>query len=70
MFFVLRNHQEWQKDCKIKPPSDPLVLALEKNNKAKEKQIKRCCSACSIEQQCIKSDKVYHSEEQEQDAFE
>ncbi|KAM3654276.1 uncharacterized protein VK521_016720 [Ammospiza maritima maritima] len=70
MFFVLRNHQEWQKDCGIKSPSDPLVLALEKDNKAKRGQIKRCCSACSIGQRCMRSDKVYRSEEQERDTFE
>lgn len=70
MFFILRNHQEWQRDCGIRPPSDPLVLALEKENKAKGRQIKCCCSACSIRQWCMRSDKIYHSEEQEQDTFE
>ncbi|KAK4828284.1 hypothetical protein QYF61_024949 [Mycteria americana] len=30
MFFTLRNHLEWQKDCGVNiPPQDPLVLSLE-----------------------------------------
>lgn len=34
MFFSLWHHPEWQRDCGIGAPSDPLVLALEKDNKA------------------------------------
>lgn len=34
MFFSLQNHLEWERDCGIRAPSDPLVLALEKENKA------------------------------------
>ena len=31
MFFTLRIHPEWQKECSINlAPSDPLILALEK----------------------------------------
>lgn len=66
MFFSLRNHPEWQRDCGIRAPSDPLVLALEKENKTKRGRLKRCCSACSIGQRCTKSDKVYQSVAQEQ----
>ena len=33
MFFTLRNHPEWQKDCGFNfAPQDPMVLALEKEN--------------------------------------
>ncbi|RMC20325.1 hypothetical protein DUI87_01174 [Hirundo rustica rustica] len=67
MFFSLRNHPEWQRDCGIRAPSDPLVLALEKENKTKRRGLKRCCSACSIGQRCTKSDKVYQTVAQEQD---
>lgn len=52
MFFTLRNHPEWQKDCGLNPtPSDPFVLALEKENQGK--WLKRC-SMCSIGQTCSK----------------
>ncbi|RMC04030.1 hypothetical protein DUI87_19367 [Hirundo rustica rustica] len=67
MFFSLRNHPEWQRDCGIRAPSDPLVLALEKENKTKRGGLKRCCSACSIGQRCTKSDKVYQTVAQEQE---
>ncbi|XP_042653128.1 uncharacterized protein LOC122153833 [Tyto alba] len=33
MFFTLRNHPEWQRDCGLVPPQDPMVLALERENK-------------------------------------
>ena len=58
MFFSLRNHPEWQWGCGLRAPSDPLVLALEKENKTKRGKLKQCCSACSIGQKCTKSDKV------------
>ncbi|KAM7041637.1 uncharacterized protein M8220_007978 isoform 1-T3 [Acridotheres tristis] len=49
MFFTLRNHPEWQKDCGLNPaPSDPFVLALEKEKQGK------CCSLCSTGQTCSK----------------
>jgi len=32
MFFTLRNHPEWQRDCGMIPPQDPVVLALEQEN--------------------------------------
>uniref|UniRef100_A0A8B9Z6Y2 Core shell protein Gag P30 domain-containing protein n=1 Tax=Buteo japonicus TaxID=224669 RepID=A0A8B9Z6Y2_9AVES len=52
MFFTLQNHPEWQKEYGINlAPADPLVLALEKE---KGKSLKRCCSACSIGQRCLK----------------
>lgn len=34
MFFSLCNHPEWQRDCGMGTPSDPLVLTLEKDRKA------------------------------------
>uniref|UniRef100_A0A8C5TS32 Core shell protein Gag P30 domain-containing protein n=1 Tax=Malurus cyaneus samueli TaxID=2593467 RepID=A0A8C5TS32_9PASS len=53
MFFTLRNHPEWQTDCGLNPaPSDPFVLALEKQNQAK--WFKNCCSLCSMGQTCPK----------------
>ena len=58
IFFSLRNHPEWQRDCGLRAPPDPLVLALEKENKTKRGKLKQCCSACSIGQRCTKSDKV------------
>ncbi|KAM6306963.1 LOW QUALITY PROTEIN: myotubularin-related protein 5-like [Podargus strigoides] len=54
MFFTLRNKPEWQKQCGINlAPQDTLILALEKEAK-KEGRLKRCCSACSIGQRCLK----------------
>ena len=54
MFFTLWQHPEWQKECGINlAPADPLVLALEKDKKDKT-ELKRCCSACSIGQRCLK----------------
>ncbi|KAL9833503.1 uncharacterized protein GJ701_012949 isoform 1-T2 [Geothlypis trichas] len=69
MFFSLRNNPDWQRDCGIKALSDSLVLALEKENRNKMRELKRCCSACSIRQRCTRADKVYRVvlEEQEQD---
>ena len=64
MFFTLRNHPEWQKECGMGPPQDPFVLTIEKvRRKAKESKIKRCCSSCSIGQQCTKTGKVREPEE-------
>lgn len=55
MFFTLKNHPEWQRECGINiAPQDPLVLALEKEQKKDGNKLKRCCSACSIGQRCIK----------------
>lgn len=57
MVFELRRHPEWQKKCRINvAPSDPLIFALEKDKKEKNKgkALKRCCSACSIRQRCLK----------------
>ena len=51
----------------LRAPSDPLVLALEKENKTKRGKLKHCFSACSIGQRCTKSDKVYQAVTQEQD---
>lgn len=55
MFFTLRNHPEWQRSCGINPaPQDPLVLAMEKEQKKVGQGMKRCCSSCSIGQRCTK----------------
>ncbi|RMC20483.1 hypothetical protein DUI87_01333 [Hirundo rustica rustica] len=62
-----RNHPEWQRDCGMRSPSDPLVLALEKDNKATKGKPKRCCSTCSINQRCTHPDKVYQAEALEQE---
>lgn len=70
MFFTVRNHPEWQRACGIRPPSDPLVLALEKDNKANKGKPKRCCSTCSINQRCTHPDKVYCMETQEEETEE
>ncbi|XP_016156731.1 PREDICTED: uncharacterized protein LOC107603883 [Ficedula albicollis] len=61
-FFTLQKHPEWQWDCGIRPPSGPFVLTLEKDYKANRGKLKRCCSACSIDQRCIHPDKVYQTE--------
>ncbi|RMC22136.1 hypothetical protein DUI87_03009 [Hirundo rustica rustica] len=61
------NHPEWQRDCGMRSPSDPLVLAREKDNKATKGNPKRCCSTCSINQRCTHPDKVYQAEALEQE---
>ncbi|RMC02442.1 hypothetical protein DUI87_20834 [Hirundo rustica rustica] len=66
----LRNHPEWQRDCGTRPPSDPLILALERDNKANKGKPKRCCSTCSINQRCSHPNKVYSAEVLEQEAVE
>lgn len=54
MFFTLRNHPEWQKGCGINwAPRDPVVLALEKDQKRPNGTLKQCCSACSIGERCL-----------------
>uniref|UniRef100_A0A8B9ERN9 CCHC-type domain-containing protein n=1 Tax=Anser cygnoides TaxID=8845 RepID=A0A8B9ERN9_ANSCY len=66
MFFTLQNHPEWQRDCGMIPPQDPMVLALERDNSEDRKgKLKRCCSACSIGQQCTKAEKVHQPLEQD-----
>uniref|UniRef100_A0A493SVC5 Core shell protein Gag P30 domain-containing protein n=1 Tax=Anas platyrhynchos platyrhynchos TaxID=8840 RepID=A0A493SVC5_ANAPP len=56
MFFTLRNHPEWQKECGINlAPQDPLILSIEKDMRRDGVgKLKRCCSACSIGQRCLK----------------
>ncbi|KAK4817884.1 hypothetical protein QYF61_001694 [Mycteria americana] len=45
MFFTLRNHPEWQKECGINlAPQDPMVLAIEKERNKQNRILKRCCS--------------------------
>lgn len=59
MFFTLRNHPEWQRECGMGAPRDPLVLALEKDRRAAGSGgIKRHCSACSVGQQCTRLTEV------------
>ncbi|MCQ4179350.1 hypothetical protein FK518_27680, partial [Klebsiella pneumoniae] len=66
MFFTLRNHPEWQRDCGMVPPQDPMVLALEReNNKELRGKLRRCCSACSIGQRCTKASKIHQAPEQD-----
>jgi len=53
--FSLCSITEWQKECGIHlAPQDPLVLALERDRKKEPGKLKRCCSACSIAQRCLK----------------
>lgn len=66
-FFSLRNDPEWQNDCGIITSSDPMILALEKENKKRREKINRCCSSCSTGQRCIRSDKVYQTVAQDDD---
>lgn len=35
MFFTFRDHPEWQRDCRMGPPQDPLVLTSERDKKRK-----------------------------------
>jgi len=50
-FFTLRNHPEYQINCGLMVPWDPLVLGVEKDNKREgEGKLERSCSACSIGQ--------------------
>lgn len=66
MFFTLRNHPEWQRDCGIVPPQDPMVLALERgNSKGLKGKLRWCCSACSIGQRCTKTSKIHQGPEQD-----
>ena len=58
MFFFLQNHPKWQRDCGLRAPSDPLVLALEKENETKRGKLKQWCSVCSIAKRFTKSDEV------------
>lgn len=64
MFFTLRDHPEWRKDCGMGVPRDPFVLTLEKERREKgENKVKHCCSSCSIGQQCMKLGNIRESEE-------
>ncbi|XP_009864506.1 PREDICTED: natural cytotoxicity triggering receptor 3 ligand 1 [Apaloderma vittatum] len=63
MFFTLRNHPEWQRNCGMVPPQDPLMLALERERG--KGNIKRCCSACSTGQRCTRADKIHQMPEPE-----
>ena len=51
-------------DCGMGAPHDPFVLTLEKERREKgENKVKRCCSSCSIGQQCMKIGNIRESEE-------
>lgn len=65
MFFTLRNHPEWQRDCGMIPPQDPLALALERESKEKKNKPKQCCSSCDTGQRCTKQEKIHHDVDQE-----
>lgn len=66
MFFTLRNHVEWQKNCGMVPPQNPMVLVLEReNNRECKSRLKRCCSSCSIGQRCTRVEKVNQPSEQD-----
>lgn len=54
----------------IRPPSGPLVLALEKDNKVNRGMPKLYCSMCSINQRCSHPNKVYQEEILEQETVE
>ncbi|XP_041875781.1 uncharacterized protein LOC121660483 [Corvus kubaryi] len=65
LFISLRNHPEWQRDCAIQAPSNP--LALEKDNKINEGKPERCCSSCSINPRCTHPDEVYPADSLERE---
>lgn len=68
MFFSLRNHLEWQKDCGVNlSPQDPLVLALKKDQRDKLPQQKQCCLACSIGERCLKLERENTREDRLED---
>ena len=58
LFFSLRNHSEWQRQCGMHPRSS-MVMALKKGNC--EKGSKNCCVACSVGKECLK----YEPEEED-----
>ena len=51
LFFSLRNHSKWQRQCGIHPRGS-MVMALKKGNC--EKGSKKCCAACSVSKECLK----------------
>jgi len=58
LFFSLRNHPEWQRQCGMHPHGS-MVMALKKGKC--EKGSKKCCAACSVGKECLK----YESEEED-----
>lgn len=44
MIFCLWRHSNWQKECGIS-----LALERDKQNKGKNKDLERCCSACELQ---------------------
>lgn len=54
LFFTLRNHTEWQEECRM-IPRDSFVMVLEKDRKIQEKTgMKKGCLACSSGKLCAK----------------
>ena len=51
LFFTLRNHPEWQRQCGIHPHG-PMVMALKKGKC--EKGLKKCCAGCGVGKKCLK----------------
>ena len=51
LFFSLRNHLEWQRQCGIHPRVS-MVMALGKGQC--EKGLKKCCANCSVGKKCLK----------------
>jgi len=51
LFFSLRNHSEWQRQCGIHPRGS-MVMTLKKGNC--EKGSKKSCAACSVGKECLK----------------
>uniref|UniRef100_A0A8C4UZT5 Core shell protein Gag P30 domain-containing protein n=1 Tax=Falco tinnunculus TaxID=100819 RepID=A0A8C4UZT5_FALTI len=58
MFFTLQNHPEYQINCRLITPQDPMVSGSEKESKKGGKEKLRCCSACSIGHRCTKLEKT------------
>ena len=49
LFFYLRRRMDWQEECKI-TSKDNLVMAMTSDNK----KVKKCCSECIHEKECLK----------------
>lgn len=54
------QHHEYQRDCGLMPPQNPMMLALEKEKKKKEKANKpqKCCWGCDTGERCVNPEKV------------
>ncbi|XP_042653251.1 uncharacterized protein LOC122153867 [Tyto alba] len=66
MFFTLRNHPEWQRDCGLVPPQDPMVLALERERDIRRKLQKlRPTESRNLEVLLEEAWKVFSNREEE-----